>query len=318
MTVHEIADSSSRMRCVRLRVTNRLPLHHAPQHDDRLLCLLVSLGAPQRAQEPLGTFASKNIALSAVTAGIGAVINRAPHEKVPRALIRGLFYGAAGGAIMFEGKNMTRLIVTQHRLEYACLARTTLSTGVSIVENASAGRCPLTQLHMDVGFVRLDLEPSGRRLQTRILPVALSDAITAASHHDIDWVRSLQIGTTVFQSRGDLGEGSAATIVNSIVYREGGDQREAEPSLAHELVHTFRYEDFSALTYYFARPTERWITPHLPQLARWFYPDFQYAALRVHYVLVEGGGGQHYCANFLEREAIRLGDPAAACPVPHR
>lgn len=259
------------------------------------------------ALQPQGSrreYLLSNVAVSGVTAGIGALLNRGPHETAPSAFAKGLLKGGVGGVMIFAGKDLARTMWSRDKLAYAWLARATNSVGVSIVESAAAGRGLFSQLHLNVAVTRVDVEPSSGRVMLRLLPAAAVGAIVDATKYRLDVDRSLKLGLFVFEAKNTFIGGAGATRVNSIAYTPKFNERHVSETLAHELVHVLQYEDLAALTYYLQRPSQRWIESHTSRVARWIYPDLEYGALWIRYHWVES---DDYCKNRLEREAMKLG-----------
>ncbi|MFN8583554.1 MAG: hypothetical protein U0163_21575 [Gemmatimonadaceae bacterium] len=231
---------------------------------------------------------------------------------MPKAVVRGVTAGALGGFLVFEGKRITGQVGAGHGLGYAYVARATASVGVSLMENAAAGRGLFSQAHMDVGFVRVDVSRTAAPIRFRLLPSSLISTAIFARRFNLNWSRTLETGGIVFDTR-DGSDGSGETLANVIAVVDSPDHFETDPRLAHELVHSLQFEDFAALTYFFQPLATEWNASHRT-LGRFLYPDFiEFGALRLRYDVIEGGRAE-YCRNYLEQEANALGHRASACP----
>jgi hypothetical protein len=86
---------------------------------------------------------------------------------------------------------------------------------------------------------------------------------------------------------------------------------------AHEMVHTFQFQEYSACNYYFdpwkEKLNER--SPVFKEFGKWVYGDLNYELMLGNYFLVQGGIRRRgYCDNFLENEAEVLTTGRVSCP----
>lgn len=251
----------------------------------------------------------------AAIGGIGAVLNRGRGESWPGALARGAVAGAAGGWLQYQGKRQVLKMSTRDRLEYGWWARTLHAAGSSIIENAAASRAALESFRFNAGFIRVDVDTRTRSVRPRLLPVALFGTLYFASYGRLDARRSLRTGILVFRARpaSDRVRGLAVTRVNTVLYRSDLPDDFISETLAHELVHTLQYDDFSGTTL-FARPMATRIGREWAfgqALGRWIYPDLHAGIDALHYEVLNGGVSS--CANALEREAYTLSARWAWC-----
>jgi hypothetical protein len=273
------------------------------------------------AQTTTSEFAISNTLLGGISGGIGAVLNRRANESWPRAFGRGLAVGSLGGMLMFEGKNLNHLVTSQQRLEYAWLSRLTYSAGNSIVENAASGRGALSSLHLNVGFVRLDLATAPLRVRSRLLPGELGGTLVQATQGKLDLGRSLKSGTFIFWTRDQIAglpEAMGFTAAGSVLYSTRQSPRHLNETIAHEIEHTFQSEDYVGVASFLKPLADRAArrSPEFAGLGRWVYPDVSVVLFIADYFLIRGGAGREYCQNFHEREARFLATRRDRCTVP--
>jgi hypothetical protein len=139
-------------------------------------------------------------------------------------------------------------------------------------------------------------------VRPRLLPAALIGTLQVARWGHFDARRSLRTGVLTFRAfqASDRVRGLAVTRVNAVLYNPG--LWDFNETLAHEMVHTLQYDDFSGATL-FAKPlAERagdwWLAR---SIGRWIYPDLHAGIDAFRYEVL--GGGTHTCENLLEREA---------------
>jgi hypothetical protein len=283
-----------------------------------LVALVVALIPRVSMAQRKGDFVLPNVFIGAVSGGVGAAINRRPGERWPVAFLRGGMAGAVGGFLIYQGKNAVHRVVTTQRLAYAWPARLIDAAGNSLVENAAANRGLLDRGHLNLGFVRFEIERAPLRLRPRILPAALAGTIYVASRGAFDPASSLRTGLLVFHTSDELHgqhDVTAVTVVNSILYTTGAATRWLPETIAHEIIHSMQYDDYAGFTY-FLRPLATTMfesRPALGRIGRWVHPDLHYAGFLVNYFVFQGGSGRSYCSNTLEQEAIFLSSPLQNC-----
>lgn len=290
------------------------------------LCLtLITLTASGQYTQQRNGIVFYNMAFSAVIGGIGSAINKRPAERRTEAFGRGFYRGAIGGTVAFCGKNLTRRIVTEQALGYGWAAKLVHSTGVSITENAAAGRGFLDQFALDAGPLRVDLNTgrrqpgdspvSARRVCVRIAPVALAGFVYSFTQGKLNLGATLQSGSPIFVAPGMEAMGMNGVVgvssVNSIQLRVFNYQ-----TIAHEMIHGFQYRDYTSLNGLLVKTDARLRQKSTNaqgsgrsvygKLSRWIYldtPFFGLAFLQQHLPYLRGGA---YNDNYFERETRNL------------
>lgn len=288
-----------------------------------LLAVLAGLPWPgARAQTTTSKFAVSNTLLGGISGGIGAVLNRRASESWPRAFGRGLAVGSLGGMLMFEGKNVNHLVTSRQRLEYAWLSRLTYSAGNSLVENAASGRGAFSSMHLNVGFVRVDVATAPLHVRSRLLPAGLGGTLIQASQGKLDLERSLKSGAFIFWTRDEIAglpDAMGFTAAGSVIYSARQSERRLNETIAHEIEHTFQSEDYVGVASFLKPLAERAsrASPEMAGLGRWVYPDVSVGLFVADYFLIRSGAGRQYCQNFHEREARFLATRRDRCQVPN-
>lgn len=265
-----------------------------------------------------------NTLLGGFSGGIGAMINMHKGEKALKAFTRGFVTGCSGGAVVYAGKKMNRLIATQKNISYAWLSRAVFSAGNSVVENAAGNRLWYGQWHYDIGFVRFELHTIGPpTLQPKLMPSYLGAFAFTVLHGRLDWMTSLRSGTFIFTnvSIGYAPYLVGSTTGNSVLFVDSLNNYSGFHAIfAHEMVHTCQFQELSGLNNYFNPLTTRWRErfPVFRKLSKYIYGDLNYEFMLINYFIIQGSifPGQ-YCHNFLENEAEVLSTGRLSCPKYH-
>jgi hypothetical protein len=260
-----------------------------------------------------------NTFVGGISAGIGAVINKAKHHKGAPAFLHGFIYGCGGGALMYCGKKLNMLIVDRRNIGYAWMSRAVFSAGNSIIENASASRAWWSVWHYDLGFIRLEYNCEERQVLTRLKVSSFAAFLFTACHGRLDARTSLQSGTITFITRKIIYAPYlvGSTTGNNFLLVDTLRTRFFYEIYAHEMVHTFQFQEYSACNYYFDPWQEklRQRSATFKKFSKWVYSDLNYEIMLGNYFLVQGGiRRRNYCTNFLENEAEVLTTGRVSCP----
>lgn len=187
---------------------------------------------------------------------------------------RGFAQGAAGGGLVFGGKQ----IAAERFTGAGLLGRQVAAVGSSVVSNAAADRPALSRLVLPVGPVRVYAEPGARRAHAKLDlagAIAIGYAATRPGAH-LDVEASLSAGAPVFLVSPEWGH-RAGHIAGVILADESEpDDADLRAALAHERVHVSQY-DFAAVVW--GEPGERWIASKLrPVQPLYRYVDLGTAA----------------------------------------
>ena len=199
-----------------------------------------------------------NLAFGAVTAGIGAAINKSKTENWKEAFLRGLWQGSIGGALHYSGKKTLYLINRNQNNLYAWPAKLIHAAGNSIVENAARNEVFLKNWNLNIGLFRFDFSvPEVKNFKIRLLPSALNGIYFGSKEGKFNLRTSLRTGTIVFESDGLLfnqingyaftkNYGRAFTISK---FMPAGFTRDY--LLAYNLVYTFQFDEYQIINSFF-------------------------------------------------------------------
>ena len=85
---------------------------------------------------------------------------------------------------------------------------------------------------------------------------------------------------------------------------------------AHEMIHTFQFQEFSGFNYLFTPITIEWKkqSTFFLKYGKWIHGDLNYELMLINYFIVNRGlQDGRYCRNFLENEAEFLSTGRPAC-----
>ena len=259
--------------------------------------------------------AAYNVAIGAVSGGVGALING---DQAPplRRFARGAGWGALGGGIAYAGKWQTGYVLANERIAHALPARLLHDAGLSIVENAAHDRPPLDRLSTYLGLVRVDVRPRSGDVQVRLLPVRtiVFGLFLLDSDLDLDVGRSLAFGSPLFVADEIStifggGQFTGFAAYGSVVIKR---QRNGfnYGITGHELIHVMQVNEMVRIESALRLPLDAQMREYKAyrSLARWLYLDSP-ALSRITYVLIEGGALDFPCKydNWFEREAEAFG-----------
>lgn len=189
-----------------------------------------------------------NISSGAIIGGIGAVINKGIDEKTGKVFLKGLAQGALGGYLVFESKRLLRTLPRNDTHAFVYPSKLLNAAGNSIIENAARNDDFWVRWHINFGFNRVDIYTENKfKLSYRIMPFSFYIAMyNLGSGQKFSFRRSIKLGTLVFESK-DL-TGSLGRASSNIISLRPYVKKRTE---AHELIHTYQYEQFSGFNNYF-------------------------------------------------------------------
>lgn len=264
-------------------------------------------------------FIAYNTLVGGLSGGIGAVINKKKGERWQKAFFHGLGFGSVGGSLMYAGKKMNSLIAQQQSIYYARLARFVFSAGNSIVENAAANRPVFSRWHYDMGFLRFEYTTNDRHLSCKLMPSSFVGILFISFHGEFDFRTTLMSGTYTFRT-GRINYAdrlTGSTTSNGFILTDTLTRSKSFHDIyAHEMIHTFQFQHFSGVNYFFDPFKERMSKkyPLFAKISKLVYFDLNYQAMLLNYFLIEGGySPKRYCGNYLENEAEYLSVRRTAC-----
>lgn len=260
-----------------------------------------------------------NCLIGGLTGGIGASINKNKDQKIYGAFAKGFITGTAGGAIMYSGKKLNFLVSQKQQLGYAWISRAVFSAGNSIVENAAANIPFWARWHYDISFVRLEYRADKNTFLPRFMPSSFITTVFMSIYGHPDLVTSLKAGTLTFRTKEIaysptlIGSTAGNGFLLNDTLRHGLLFYDV---YAHEMNHSFQFQEFSGVNYFFQPLTTRWgsKSPAFKKLNKWIYGDLNYELMLINYFLInKGSRSSGYCHNFLENEAEFLSVGRKAC-----
>jgi hypothetical protein len=296
------------------------------QLQDWWRCFLFILVASGILRSPVksqvkgdGVYILYNCLVGGITGSLGSLINRDGHTSWKKAVFRGFAGGIAGGTLMYSGKRMTALVAERRSLLWAYPARMVFSAGNSMVENAASARPLFSRWHYDLGFLRMEYSVTDGSFSPKVMPSFLAGYLISATLGVPDLRNSLKSGTFYFRTHKIPVPGllTAVNFGNSILVLDSMNTgRYFHLVSAHELVHSFQFQEWSGVNSFFipASSSLRARSPLFAKAAPWIYFDLNYELMLVNYFLVNQGFRDHgYCNNFLENEAEFLSTRRSAC-----
>jgi hypothetical protein len=274
-----------------------------PRFSVGIIFFLFLKNEPNFAQQNHGQAALFNVGLSSVVSGFGALINKKPDEKGGRVFLRGMWQGAVGGAFVYGSKQMIYEFAQTDNSAWVWGSKFVNAAGVSIIENAGANQKFLSSWHLNFGFNRIELTTDKSfRLSYRIMPFALGGFIYASTKGSFDLEQTLKVGQPFFKTEAmnfpDNGFAIANTIVLNSIYYDS-------ESIAHELIHTYQYQNLVIFNTYYAASLARLLNKEnsfSKTYKKWIYTDANFLILSGFYYL-GGLGNKCYFDNPFEQEA---------------
>jgi hypothetical protein len=247
-----------------------------------------------------------NIGLGSVVGGVGAIINKKPNEKTGKVLLKGIYQGALGGAVVYQSKLLIGKIAEKQSLEYSWYASLTNSIGNSFIENATLNKNFYEQINFNIGFNRFEIYPTNNfHLKYKVMPISLILSAYVATKSKFESKISLETGQLVFSStkfKTLVTDYRAFTIGNVIVYdsRLIGDTS----TFSHEMIHVLQYYDYNFVNSLSKKTIDNLFinSKFYKQASKFVYSDFQAPVLYLLYQSQYKSGSQYY-ENFYEREA---------------
>jgi hypothetical protein len=180
---------------------------------------------------------------------------------------QGFSRGAAGGGLVFAGKQITAARFTGA----GAAGRQVAAVGSSVVNNAAAGRPALSRLVVPLGPVRVYAEPAAGRAHAKLDVAGVAAIAWGATRPGarLDLSSTVSSGAPVFRVSPEWGH-RAAHLAGVVLVDDS--ERQFPNALAHERVHVAQY-DFASVT--LGAPAESWIASEVPPLRGLYrYIDF--------------------------------------------
>ena len=245
-----------------------------------------------------------NTSFGAITAGIGAIINKPKNTNWTKAFLKGAWQGSIGGFVNYCGKKTLYQINKKQNDFYAIPARILHSAGNSIVENAALREPFLQNWHLDYGPARIDFSFKGM-FKVRFLPEIIYSAIKTAPHAKFDFKRSVTSGVLVSKTDNTFNR-IGVSEGRSVLYTTDPFQNPNQYQvIAHEYVHTYQFEDFQVINAWFKPLQEKIKSKTIRKIfSNYIYFDAPYVF--PFYELEGRYPYNRYYKNFFEFEAQRF------------
>jgi hypothetical protein len=269
-----------------------------------LFAIIFSLAYTKSNSQQHAKIAAYNVAFGALTGGVGSAINKKSNESLGHAFLNGLWKGAIGGGLTYSGKRAKFLITKNNSIHYGWGAKLIHTTGASILENASANRPIFSNWAIEYAFIRLDI---GKKTLLRVQPFALTSFTRYALNYKINVSKTLQTGTTYFETS-EISSTSVAAVgansINSVVINDINKQ-----TFAHEMVHTLQNREYLAINFYGKKIDG--LVKHKSKIytsiSKYVFLDYRFQSLIREFAKVEiNNNASNYYSNFIEFEAESL------------
>ena len=215
------------------------------------LTILTTQLKSQSYQKQQAELFATNIIFSGFSSGIGACFNKKSNQTFINAFANGFWKGSIGGAVSYIGKRINYQIVKQNNLVYAWPAKVVNSLGCSMAENGAFNRGLLEQVHLYLGFTRLDYNFKYNAFQVRFNPTTIISyyQLVKGDGGKLDINNSLKMGTVLIRHENCAKEYYGLTSSNVIWYT---DDDHVKITLAHENIHVFQNEQDDIFNSYFS------------------------------------------------------------------
>lgn len=263
-----------------------------------VLCLTLCLNSYSQSEFEIGLY---NVGLGGFGGAIGAVINKKPNEKIFNVFCSGFLKGSLGGTFVYGSKKMVSQIHIKEKIEYNWLAKILNSLGTSMIENASSNRKLFEQLHINIGFNRLEFYTKENfKIKYKIMPVAFVTTFISAIDSKPEWNLMLRSGEVIFSTNyKNSNNFRGQALLSSFKLRESEINNYSV--LAHEIIHLYQYNDFNFVNPYFSDLTNK-INTGNKFIDSNVYWDFNSIVIAGLYQL-ENVNRSNYYDNFFEYEA---------------
>lgn len=264
-----------------------------------VLCLKLCLNSySQQSEFEIGLY---NAGLGGFGGAIGAVINKKPNEKIFNVFCSGFLKGSLGGTFVYGSKKMVSQIHIKEKIEYNWLAKILNSLGTSMIENASSNRKLFEQLHINIGFNRLEFYTKENfKIKYKVMPVAFVTTFISAIDSKPEWNLMLRSGEVIFSTNyKNSNNFRGQALLSSFKLRESEINNYSV--LAHEIIHLYQYNDFNFVNPYFSDLTNK-INTGNKFIDSNVYWDFNSIVIAGLYQL-ENVNRSNYYNNFFEYEA---------------
>lgn len=273
---------------------------------DHIICVFVLLlsltNGKAYGQNTKDQFIIYNIGLGSFVGGVGAIINKQPHEKWTKVFLKGLWQGALGGTLVHQSKVFAGKIGSGNSFAYSWYGKLTNAAGNSIIENAAMNKNFYDQFNFHIGFNRFEIHPVEKfTIKYKIMPVSFLMAGYIATKSKFEWEKTLQSGEIIFSSsrfKTDFNY-NGLTIGNIVVMQS--DNVENKFTYAHEFIHVYQYYDFNFVNSFTQKPLNK--INFINKSSRFIYYDLQAPVLEALYSLEYENTPERYYDNFFEKEA---------------
>jgi hypothetical protein len=244
-----------------------------------------------------------------VIGGVGALINKKPHQNGWKVFLKGAGQGTLGGLINYGAKNITSQIAKQENYAYGWAARITQSAGTSIIYNAASNRNFWEAYYFNYGAVRLAFDMERQyKPSMKVLPASLVGMVWMGTQGKLSMKYSLLSGAPVLLSDGSFnifGASYAGYVMgnSTILDRTYVEDFRDYELFAHEFIHILQYDDFISVNTYF-NPLINKLKDQsvfVNSITKYVYPDLHAPMMMGTYHLMTKDG--NYFHNWWEFEA---------------
>ncbi len=241
--------------------------------------LLICVSSISYAQNNYRQAATYNVGTNLLFGGIGAIINKQPNEKVGKAFLRGAWQGAVGGYLVFESKRLIYKYGESGKYSYAWTSKIVNATGNSMIQNGASNNPFGREWYINFGFNHITINTEEKpKIGYQIMPFSLAyGTLYPLLEYKFDFKNTLRTGQFIFEAdkiKSNLagtGDVNGLAITNSILLEDY-----YSALIAHEIIHTYQYEDLAKINVLFKKPKRDWLNNDnkvVKLYRKWIYTD---------------------------------------------
>jgi len=266
-----------------------------------IIVLSLTIGINSYCQQSEFEIGLYNVGIGGFGGAVGAVINKKSNEKFFNVFFNGFLKGSLGGAFVYGSKKIVSQIQIEEKIEYSWPAKIVNSLGTSMIENASSNRSLFEQLHINIGFNRIEFYTKENfKVKYKVMPAAFVTTFISATNSKPEWFLMLRSGEIIFSTNDkNLINVKGRTLLTSFKVRRSEVNNYS--IYAHEIIHLYQYHDYNFVNPYFNNLTNR-INTGNKFIDSNIYWDFNSVVIGGLYQL-ENMNRSHYYNNFFEYEA---------------
>ena len=216
-----------------------------------------------------------NMSFNGLVSGIGSVIHKDNDQTTLNVFTKGFCKGAIGGAVIYGSKKIVNQINTRKNYWFGLYGKMVNSIGTSIVWNSSMNEKMFSNYYINIGFIRYNTNYKRHNISINPISFSIFTYALADKRFEFDPLRSLQTGTLIykFDYFDNLNIGHGVTLNNVVLSHKDDLLPKDNPryylfnehcTVAHEIIHSFQFEEFQILNTYHNKILKKWINIDIP------------------------------------------------------